>query len=461
MVRSEIEYIFNIKDGNPDKLASKLVDEFGYDTDDININKESNSISILLPYPYEDNIDKLIDISDEFDIDIETKDKFFDTKWEKNMIRDENGNIDVKWNHKIIFFDKAIEKAVKNNRLDLTKGENATDIKIFQLDTGKSDHPRLKNYPRYNTQLAKNFFRVGNENDGDDYRGFPQGPGHSTSTGFTIVGTKGLEEVFNPDDRDNKKLNQELNEGLFPYVEFVPIRISRSVLLTRKTLESMYEGVKYAIDKGADIIAMSMAGFGFSKYYEKAVNLAYDKGVIFVCAAGSEVDFISDVMKPASMDKTIGVGGISTQKSKKKFELIPLPRGNDGITLDISAPAKWVYTAGSDKDENYHRLGIGTSQSAAHVAAAAALWKHYWKEELKGFKNTPYKIVEAFKWAVKKSMYKPKNWSDIDLRESKGILNVDKLLDFHPLNYQTIVQKTSWITRIHVFLKKLFAKLKR
>lgn len=364
------------------------------------------------------------------------------------------GEYDIKWNHKLVKFPEAIAKAVKDGKLETKLGHEATDINVFQLDTGYSTHPALLDYAGYNldSDLSKTFV-PGEEGDGQDRldAGFLP-DGHATNTAFTFVGVlRENDGILRKEDYKipltgtvQTIITKPLNEGLFPYVNFVPVRVARNVFLTGKKAKSMYEAVKHAVDKGADVITMAMAGPKNNTYHEKAAKYAYENGVIFVCAAGQLLSDSKGVMYPAKLPQTIAAAGIQTCLDEDEAILrhIPLLNGREGPEVDISAPAKWIVNAGHTKKNGYfYRLGVGTSQASIHVSAAASLWLHYWRAELDVVEfqqdGNKWRKTEAFRYALKQSKYVPDYWKDYPNweRDNVGILNVEGLLKVSPADY--------------------------
>lgn len=364
-----------------------------------------------------------------------------------------DGKVNLKWNHDCVKFPEAIAYAREKGRLDTSLGENATDIQVYQLDTGWTNHNAIEWYPRYNTQDSVSFIERDKIKTGEDrvrahnLVGNLQTKAHGTSTGHTFIGRKAepLEEGF--PENFHGLYKGHYNEGLFPFISFTPLRIARRVVFNlnfgEKAAKDMLEGVKYAVNKGAQVITMSMGGELINPAYPKAAEYAHKRGVIFVCAAGNSriADLLVDVVRPAEESGTIAAAGITPNAG----HYIPWPEGCDGEEVDISAPAAFIYTAlknGKNPEDDQYKFGHGTSQATVHVAAAAALYLHFYKEELDDswFKNKPSRIVECFRWAIRKSANKPTHWSKMDIADNKGILDVYNLLQnaYSPEAYRAI-----------------------
>ncbi|WP_436523866.1 S8 family serine peptidase [Actinoplanes sp. HUAS TT8] len=126
------------------------------------------------------------------------------------------------------------------------------------------------------------------------------------------------------------------------------------------------QGIIYAVQHNAQIINLSLGGYGYSKTLAGAVAYANAKGVLVVAAAGN--DNTSQPSYPAALPDVLAVGGTDTSKVgdyKVSFS-------NYGSWVDVSAPA---ITTGMFKDGSYHYGLEGTSFSTPLVSGIAALVK--------------------------------------------------------------------------------------
>ncbi len=395
--------------------------------------------------------------------------------WQQNIPRITNGNgsvPDYQWNRKVVRVDQAIEQLS-----DLNTGlkHKASGLRIFQFDTGASDHPDLANYPGYlspangalGEALSKNFVLGQNLNDSWDtllsYNlsgpGF-QKSGHGTATGFTIVGEEGVPQEEWPESPASYPFFDHIKtvnygKGLFPYVEFVPIKISETVTLSSLNgagnPNNLIKALDHVMANEGDIVTMSIGGeFGFDDAHKK-IREAYNAGVIMVMAAGNAklADNFVGVVKPAQFHETIAACGIEPKYNSRKRRILlePWAQSCDGDNTDIAAPAKYICTTFkmnlSEIDDlefknfvnngNAYKWGGATSQATAHVAAAAAIWKFRFRQELTApeFQTDPWKIVESFRFALYASRHIPDHWGTTKKREYKGILDMEKLI--HPL----------------------------
>lgn len=143
--------------------------------------------------------------------------------------------------------------------------------------------------------------------------------------------------------------------------------------------------IVYAADNGADIINMSLGGFGFSNdtTLSNAVSYAFNKGLVLVSAAGNDVaatggNMDSSPVFPVCIDNAqnmmIGVAATDYNDQKADFS-------NYGkACVDVSAPGKRILTT-TNRDpaspgiSNSYVYASGTSLATPFVAGEAALIK--------------------------------------------------------------------------------------
>ena len=316
--------------------------------------------------------------------------------------------------------------AVNMHKVSLTQEikNNLTGLKLTQLDTGYSDHSKVK--AGYDLQLDMDF--IDNDTDARDTQagfGLKQ-PNHGTRTASLVVGGKISQGSFLHDG--NRGI---LTENDQPLVRLIPYRVSKSVVLIGRG-KDMVAAAHHAISNGTDVMYMCMGSYP-RPMIEAVARLAYDKGVIWVCAAGNEVEM---VIAPALYPGTIAVAAINP-------DLKPWNGSSNGPAVDIAAPGEAVYVPFWDKNKNENMCyGNGTSYATPHVAAAAMLWKAKHKEALAKY-TQPWQVVEAFRLCLKKSCSKPDGWTaNYSKKFGEGILDVDKLLsdetvlpEVHELRY--------------------------
>ncbi len=143
--------------------------------------------------------------------------------------------------------------------------------------------------------------------------------------------------------------------------------------------EHIIQGIIYAVDQGANVINLSLAGRSGSQALAEAIQYAYQNNVVVVAAAGNNngpVEF------PAAYDNLIAVGAV-------QFDNTRAPYSNFGPQIDVMAPGGNTKV---DQNQDGYGDGIlqqtfkapgsftylffeGTSMASPHVAGVAGLLK--------------------------------------------------------------------------------------
>lgn len=163
------------------------------------------------------------------------------------------------------------------------------------------------------------------------------------------------------------------------------------------------EGIRYAVDHGANIVVLSLGLNKYSDYMSDIVRYAEEKNVLLVAATGNEGN---RVKYPAAYPTVLAVGGVSANGEVD-------PKSNTGPEVDVVAP--WdVFTTGL---WGIYEPQDGTSMAAPQVAAAAALvWSRH--PEMKA-----YQIRQWIRQTAQD--LGPKGW---DPASGYGLLRVDRLM---------------------------------
>ncbi|MBB5133889.1 type VII secretion-associated serine protease mycosin [Thermocatellispora tengchongensis] len=131
------------------------------------------------------------------------------------------------------------------------------------------------------------------------------------------------------------------------------------------------EGIRYAVDQGADVINMSISKELATKEERAAVRYAIGKGVVLVAAAGNDgagepgPDGFAPYSYPAAFPGVVSVGAADRGLRRATFS-------NFNPSVLVAAPGVDILGAGPN-DEYW--VGRGTSQASALVSGVAALIK--------------------------------------------------------------------------------------
>jgi serine protease len=138
--------------------------------------------------------------------------------------------------------------------------------------------------------------------------------------------------------------------------------------------------LRFAADRGAKVVNLSLGGAGRSVELAKAVDYAHDKGVVVVCAAGN--DGRGRVSHPAAEPKAFAVAATQYDETTTFYSNwgkeidIAAPGGNtrvdqngdgkpDGVLQNTLVPG--------DPSKDDYLMYMGTSMATPHVAGVAAL----------------------------------------------------------------------------------------
>ena len=139
-------------------------------------------------------------------------------------------------------------------------------------------------------------------------------------------------------------------------------------------------GIDFAVKNGADVINMSLGGYGAIEMITRAINNAVSNGVTVVVAAGNESDNANDY-SPAGVRNAITVAAVDQNNR-------PAPFSNYGSCVDVAAP-------GVDINSSYagggYQMASGTSMASPFVAGLAAMLK------LQDNSRTPHEIENLLK----------------------------------------------------------------
>jgi subtilisin family serine protease len=292
----------------------------------------------------------------------------------------------------------------------------ARAIRIGHVDTGYRNHPSTPAH--LNKELGYNFIDDSTDTEDIDRTGrlVIEEQGHGCATMAILAGNE-----VKPNEG---YANYVGYLGAIPFAEVVPIRICETVY-NLFNANSVADAISHAVDQGCEVITMSMAGYP-TKAVAKAVNRAYENGVVVVTAAGNcwfkgfKRITPDSIMYPARFERVIAATGACTDGFPYDSKAIrsnniqmrspggEVMQGNWGpdSAMETALAAytpnlPWATDEDLGSTEKYLRNGGGTSSATPQIAAAAALWIVYNRDKItqNGWGKS-WKKVEAARQAL-------------------------------------------------------------
>jgi type VII secretion-associated serine protease mycosin len=165
--------------------------------------------------------------------------------------------------------------------------------------------------------------------------------------------------------------------GVAPDARILPVRISAQDIADngqslRIDLGALANGIRYAVDSGARVMNLSIAGFADFPEMRSAVEYAVARDVLVVAAVGNgQQDGAGELPSfPAAYDGVLGVGAIDIDGARTATSQV-------GPYVDLVAPGAGVLTATRVAG---HAYANGTSFAAPFVSATAALVRSAWPD---------------------------------------------------------------------------------
>lgn len=233
--------------------------------------------------------------------------------------------------------------------------EGRSDVVVAVLDTGfMLDHPNLAGAW---TDAKSNFVDPGHEDDPSVLDPTHELARHGTHVAGIIGARAGAGEVI----------------GVAPGVKLMPVKVLGDD--GSGSLATVADAIRWATDRGANVINLSLGSSSASSYMDDAIQYAHDHGVVIVAAAGNGGSD-TPIQYPARNENVIAVGAVDASDVRAGFSSI-------GKELDVMAPGTLAYAADTSRgiystivnsagSPDYGYMS-GTSMAAPHISGLVAL----------------------------------------------------------------------------------------
>lgn len=159
--------------------------------------------------------------------------------------------------------------------------------------------------------------------------------------------------------------------GLAKSSRILPVRVLNSA--GSGNTVTVARGIVWAVNRGADVINLSLAGEQSDASIEAAIRYAVGRNVVVVAAAGNR-GCTAATTYPAALPGVIGVGAMNRYGSVS-------PYSNCGAYVDVVAPGTSIRSTMIRRPSSSLQCAYGkdycmlsgTSMASPHVAAAAAI----------------------------------------------------------------------------------------
>jgi membrane-anchored mycosin MYCP len=154
--------------------------------------------------------------------------------------------------------------------------------------------------------------------------------------------------------------------GVAPEANLLSISVGFGAAARVPFTEQVAEGMRWAVDNGADIINLSFTTntLDWDPSWDDAFLYAFEHDVVVVVAAGNRGSGTNIIGAPATIPGVLTVGGVDQTGTAS------LEASTQGITIGIAAPSEGLRGVSADGDV---ARWCGTSGAAPIVAGIAAL----------------------------------------------------------------------------------------
>jgi subtilisin family serine protease len=127
------------------------------------------------------------------------------------------------------------------------------------------------------------------------------------------------------------------------------------------------QGIRYAVDRGARVIGMSLGGPDDTQVLREAVNYANERNVLIVAASGNSQTRGNEPSYPAAYPHVLAVSASDSADQVASF-------ATTGTFVGLAAPGVGVWSTTWERlSGDGYGPASGTSDAAPHVVGAAAL----------------------------------------------------------------------------------------
>ncbi|WP_394916240.1 S8 family serine peptidase [uncultured Robinsoniella sp.] len=166
-------------------------------------------------------------------------------------------------------------------------------------------------------------------------------------------------------------------KGVNPNVDLYSVKVLDGE--NKTPLSRIIKGIYWCIDNDINIINMSFGTSSYSDAMKKAVEDAYDAGILMVGASGNNAD---KVEYPAAFKEVMAVAATTPEAEISSFS-------NTGKELDIAAPGEKIQTASFFGGSV---VTHGTSIAVPHVVGIASL---LWEKDLSKSHEIIRQLIDA------------------------------------------------------------------